>query len=142
MATTLRYLPVFASALVLACPQALCCCLWMSHDAPAPVATCCAKLTGNGSAGDKFAGNGHSDRTPNHSDGPCQPGLRCCGQSVSALPEKPLAQPDHAPLTSLFAPVFDQPFENVATQASREAHAFLPEGVDPLLHVQLCVWRC
>ncbi|MBX9788427.1 MAG: hypothetical protein K2Y37_05890 [Pirellulales bacterium] len=132
MATALRYLPVFASALVLSYPQAFCCCLWASPAASAPEVTCCAKLAGKGSGERARLGQ----RTP------CEPGLRCCGQGISALPEKPVTQADQAHFTPLLAVVIDRPLVSVIAAASSQAESVLHAGLDPPLHVQLCVWRC
>ena len=137
MATIVRQLPVFLSALVLACPQAFCCCLWASHDSPAPVATCCAKLAGKGSTD-----RGPNPSAPDHSGGPCQPGLRCCGQSGSALPEKPLTHSNPSPSIDWSLALPCEPSGEMAATAALEAHAFLPAPESPPLHVQLCVWRC
>lgn len=133
MATLLRRLPVLLSALVLACPQAFCCCLWAGQDAPAGAApTCCAKL----------ADKADTESAPNHSGSPCQSGLRCCGQSVSALPEKPLTQLDTAPSIDWATPLPCEPSGDPACAATVEVHHFLPAPDGPPLHVQLCVWRC
>ncbi|MGD9645367.1 MAG: hypothetical protein AB7U73_06620 [Pirellulales bacterium] len=137
MTIALRYLPVLASALVLACPQAFCCCLWASApDADAPrlsasVPPCCTQ----------HSGKGDTDRTPSPHGTPCKPGLRCCGQSISALPEKPLTQVD-TPSVAFLAIAVCEPTVDVAGAVSHELRAFLPDTVDPPLHVQLCVWRC
>jgi hypothetical protein len=133
MAILLRRLPVFLSVLVLACPQAFCCCLWADQDAPAGAApTCCAKL----------ADQEHSDGTPDPSGAPCQPGLRCCGQSVSALPQQPLTHSHPAPSIDWSLALPCEPLDELAATAALEAHAFLPDSASPPLHVQLCVWRC
>ena len=138
MATLLRRLPVFLSVLVLACPQAFCCCLWAGQDAPAGAApTCCAKLADKG-----HSGSGPTESAPNHSGAPCQPGLRCCGQSVSALPEKPLTQLDTSPSIDWATALPCEPSGDLTCAAKVEVHHFLPASDGPPLHVQLCVWRC
>ena len=132
MGIALRYLPVFASAFVLACPQAFCCCLWGSPAAPAPVVACCAKLAARGSP----------ERAPLGEPTPCNPLPRCCGPGMSTLPEKPATQADEAPTALHFALVGDQTLASVIAAASSQTEAVSPARVDPPLHAQLSVWRC
>jgi len=101
------------------------------------MASCCAKLTSKASTGSPA-----NERAPNHSGGPCQPGLRCCGQSVSALPEKPLTHSNPSPSIDWSLALPCEPSGDLAAAAALEAHAFLPAPESPPLHVQLCVWRC